>query len=136
MIEDIPIKKVEDIGIALVPRLPSEEDFEDFWDCYIFNFKESRIASVLINSKGYGEVDGEMRKTSALRYYFEVIEAMDCVRVEPVPVKLLHLTNEYWVSFSHENYLFDKKYIFVKGSLEEQNFIELPFLQKRGVLIR
>lgn len=136
MIKDIPIKKVENIGVALVPRLPSEEDFEDFWDCYLFNFKESAIESVLVNSRGFGAVEGEIRKTSSLRYFFEKVAPMDCIRVEPVPIDLLKMTNEYWISFSFDSYVFDKKYTFVQGSLDEQNFIDLPFLQKKGVLIR
>jgi hypothetical protein len=134
--KDIEIQKVEDIAIALVPRLPGEEEHEYFWDAYIINLKDEPIYSVLINSKGYGEIDGEMRKTSTLRYFWEVITPLDVQKIEPVPVDLHILANEYWISFSFNDYLYDKKYVFVPGSLEEINFTDIPFLDRKGVMIR
>jgi len=39
------------------------------------------------------------------------------------------------VSFSHDDYLYDRKFIFVPGALEPTNFTDIPFLDKRGVMI-
>lgn len=136
MKKDIEILKVEDLAIAVVPRLAGEEDHDLFWDSYIINLKDEAITSVLVNSTGYGEVDGEKRRTSTMRYFWETIGPLDIIKIEPVHIDLLKIANEYWVSFSFDNYLYDKKYIFVQGSLEESNFTEIPFLDKRGVMIR
>jgi hypothetical protein len=136
MKKDIPILKVEDLAIAVVPRLPGEEDHEYFWDSYLINLKDEPIHGVLVNSRGYGEIDGEQRRTSTLRYFWEVIGPLDVVKIEPVQKDVIDLANEYWVSFSHNNYLYDKKYIFVSGSLAEMNFTEIPFLDRKGVMIR
>ena len=73
MKKDIPILKVEDLAIAIVPRLEHEEDHQEFWDSYLLNLKEEPIRSVLVNSRGYGEIDGEPRKTTALRYFWDEI---------------------------------------------------------------
>ena len=136
MKENIEIRKVEDLAIAIVPRQPDEEGFEDFWDAYLINLKEEPILSVLVNATGYGEIDGEMKRTSSLRYFWESIEPLGLEKIEPIEKTLLSMANEYWVSFSAEDYLFDKKYVFVQGSLDEINFTDIPFLARRGVMIR
>jgi hypothetical protein len=136
MIKDIPILKVEDLAVAIVPRLEHEEDHEDFWDTYLINLKDEPIRSVLVNARGYGMIDGEARKTTTLRYFWEEIGPLEVVRIEPVQVSVLHLANEYWVSFSFRDYLYDKKYVFVPGSLDAMNFTDIPFLDRKGVMIR
>jgi hypothetical protein len=134
MKKDIPIHKVEDLAIAIAPRDGYTD--EELWDVYLLNLKEDKITSVLVNSRGYGDVNGEMRRTTVLRHFFEEIEAMACIQIEPIQVKLFNLTNEYWVSFVYEGYMYDKKYIFVQGSIEETNFTMIPFLNRKGVMIR
>lgn len=136
MKKDIPIQKVEDLAIAIVPRQPDEEDHDYFWDAYLINLKEEAIRSVLVNSRGYGEVDGEPRKTTTLRYFWEEVGPLELVKIEPVPKEVMILANEYWVSFSYKDYLYDKKYVFVPGSLEPINFTDIPFLNRKGVMIR
>lgn len=136
MKKDILLRKVEDLAIAVVPRQAHEEDHEDFWDAWLINLKEEPIHAVIVNSTGYGLLDGEQRRTSTLRYFWETIEPKSAVKVEPIQKSVLGLANEYWVSFSYHNYLYDKKYVFVAGSLEEMNFTEIPLLQRKGVMIR
>lgn len=136
MKKDILIRKVEGLAIAVVPRQTHEEDHEHFWDTWLINLKEEPIHAVIVNSSGYGLLNGEHRRTSTLRYFWDQIGAKSAVRVEPVQKSVLGLANEYWVSFSYDDYLYDKKYVFVAGSLEEMNFTEIPLLQRKGVMIR
>ncbi len=143
MKKDIPQYKVEDLAIAIVPRRGREiiEDNNapmdiDLWDTYIINFKEDPISSVLVNSRGYGELEGNEIKTTVLRHFFEEIGPMRVVKVEPIQTKLFELTNEYWVSFQYNGYMYDKRYVFVKGSISEMNFTKIPFLDQKGVMIK
>lgn len=132
MKNDIPLKKVEDIVVALVPR-PEETEF---WDVYLLNLKTTPIRFVMVTSKGYGEVDAVEKKTSTLRHFFEEIGPLRAVLVEPLQASLAELTHEYWVSFLYNNYLFDKKYVFVRGSMQEDYFTPIPFVNRKGVMIR
>lgn len=132
MKKDIPQHKVQDLAIAIVP---GEED-ENLWNTYILNLKDEPITSVLINSRGYGELEGEDIKTTVLRHYFEEIGPLEVKIIEPIQTKLFNIANEYWVSFQYGGYMYDKKYVFVKGSISEINFTPIPFLNKRGVMIR
>lgn len=132
MKKDIPILKVTDIVVAVVPR----PDEEEFWDVYLINLKQLPILSVLINSVGYGEVEGEKVKTTTMRYFFDEIPGEHCIKIEPIMKNLLSIANEYWISFSYDGYLYDKRYIFVEGSIDEMNFTNVPLLNMKGVMIR
>ena len=135
MKEDIPNLKVEEMAIAIVPR-SEMNDAEALWDTYILNFREAPIQNVLINSKGYGELEGETRKTTILRHFFEEIGPAKAMLIEPIQAQLFDLTNEYWVSFTFEGHMYDKKYVFVRGSITEDNFTTIPFIEQKGVMIR
>jgi hypothetical protein len=134
MIKDIPKLKVEDIAIAIVPS--DEENDDGLWDTYLINLKEETIKNVLINSNGYGEIDGEKIKTTTLRHFFEEIPGLYMVKIEPIQMKLFGITNEYWVSFVYDGHMYDKKYVFVNGSIAKDNFTTIPFINKKGVMIR
>jgi hypothetical protein len=136
MKKDITILKVEDLAVAILPRSEEEEDHDYFWDAWLINLKNEPIASVLVNSTGYGILEGEERKTSTLRYFWDQVEPQSAIKIEPIQKDLLCLANEYWISFSYQDYLFDKKYVFVAGSLDEINFTEIPLLNRKGVMIR
>lgn len=135
MKKDIPEMKVEDLAVAIVPREESENK-EELWDVYILNLKEESIKNVLISSRGYGEIEGEKMKTTTLRYFYDEVPAMEILKIEPIQTKLFGLTNEYWISFSFAGHMYDKKYVFVQGSIDELNFTRIPFLNQRGVMIR
>jgi len=136
MKKDIPQHKVEEMAIAIVPRIENGIVDTELWDSYIINFRKKPINNVLISSQGYGELEGEQMKTTTLRHFFEEVGPERAHLIEPIQTKLFKLANEYWVSFQFEDYMYDKKYVFVKGSIEEGNFTTIPFLEKKGVMIR
>ncbi len=131
MKNDIPKRKVSDIGIAIIPR-----DEDGLWDTYVINYKDSDLTCLLVNSSGYGDIDGEIVKTTVLRHYFEELPAKSYIQIEPIQSELFKLTNEYWVSFYCDNYMYDKKFIFVVGSIDKSNFSKIELLGKEGVMIR
>lgn len=133
MKKDIPLRKVEDVLIAIVP--PVHELPEALWEVHILNLKDDPIRNVLISSKGYGEVEGESVKTSVLRHFFEEIGPKSSQQVEHILPRVFTLNNEYWVSFSCDDFLFDQKYTFVAGSIDEAYFTLVPLLERRGVMI-
>jgi len=135
MKKDIPIKKVSDLAIAIVPR-PQMPEEDELWDTFIINLREKPIQNVLIRSHGYGPVKGDSRKTTVLRHFFEEIGPQKAMLIEPIHRQLFSLTNEYWVSFTADDYMYDKKYVFVRGSIDEQHFTLIPLVDRNGVMIR
>ena len=136
MKENIPQLRVEDIAIAIVPRIENGIEDKELWDCFIINEKDKPIRNVIISTQGYGEIDNEKKRTTVLRHYFEEIDANQVHQIEPIQTKLFNLANEFWVSFQADNYMYDKQYVFVKGSINKDNFTTIPLLEKKGVMIR
>ena len=91
---------------------------------------------MLISSRGYGEIDGEKVKTTQLRYFYELIGPEMAVKIEPLDSKLFKLANEYWISFQYDNFMYDKKYVFVRGSFMEVNFTQIPIVERKGIMIK
>ncbi len=134
MKSDIEFKKVEDIAIAIIPN--RQEEGETEWQAHLLNLKEKDIQSVLVNSRGYGEKDGKAVKTSVLRHFYENIPSKAAVVIELVPEQLFGLNNEFWVSFWCDDFMYDKKYVFVSEALVETNLTLVPIIEKQGVMIR
>ncbi|MCB0644882.1 MAG: hypothetical protein KDC44_24720 [Phaeodactylibacter sp.] len=135
MKKDIPIKKVKDLAIAIIPR-PALPDEEELWDVYLINMQEEAILNVLVRSQGYDAQEGAERRTTVLRHFFDEIDAKAVQQVEPIHQSLFALTNEYWVSFTQGDYMYDKKYVFVKGSIDSQHFTLIPLVNRDGIMIR
>ena len=132
MFYDDELRKVVDVAMAIVPRI---ED-KDLWDTYLVNLQDYELEKVQINSKGYGDLNGEKIRTTTLKHYFETLAPKEAVRVEPIQRRLFSLTNEYWLNFHKDGYSFDKRYVFVIGSINPEYFTYVPILQKFGVMIR
>ena len=119
---------VEDVHIAI-----AEEGAED-WKVFLINKSENLLTNVLISSKGYGEIDGVKKETSVLRHHFEELAAKSHLTIEPILKDLFVLFNEYWVSYYIDNKIYDKKFVFTPGSFVDENMIDVPIINLKGVL--
>jgi len=125
------------VAIAILPREDEHGEIDEaLWNVYLINTKSEALTGVLINSRGYGELEGEEKKTTVLRHFFEEIQPSSATLIEPIQIQMFELANEYWVSFKYQNYMYDKKYVFVKGSIDRMNFTNIPFIDKMGVMIK
>lgn len=132
MIKDIVFPEVEDIAVAVVQEIEGLEEYA----VYIINLKMVDIKNVLVVCSGYGMVDDKQVKTSTMRHFFEEVKKQDFMKIELIQKEVFGLTNEYWLSFSINNQLFDKRFIFLPETIIESNFTHIPIIDKRGVLIK
>lgn len=133
MRKDIEHPEVDDIIVAVA--LEEKEGVKEY-NVYLLNLYEEPLKNVLINSRGYGELNGMPRKTSELRHYFEEIAALDYVKVEPIMENTFGMNNEYWISFYMGDKLYDKRYVFLPETIIEKNMMTVPLLGAPGVMIR
>jgi hypothetical protein len=70
-----------------------------------------------------------------MRHYLERLGPRSWARIERIVEDVFALNNQYWLSFYLRDTLYDRKYIFVAGSIEETNFTTVPLMEKRGVMI-
>jgi len=137
MRKDIDIPKVKNIAVAIVEEL-NDEKTANIYNVYLINLSDHLIENILVTSKGYGEnkITGEKIKTSVLRHQFDVLIPNTFVKIEPLIEDVFKLNNEYWVSFFQDNKMLDKKYIFLPDTIQKANFITIPIINKKGVLIK
>lgn len=134
MRKDIIHPVVEDIALAVVKE--ENELGQPEWNVYILNLKNEPIKGVLISSKGYGLVNDQSVKTSVLRHLIDEIPARSYAKVEMIIEDVFGLSNEYWVSFYLNKMIYDKKYVFLAESINEDYFINIPLINKKGVMIK
>lgn len=133
MRKDIHAPKVEGVAMAVVQE--EDEDGGPAWYVYLINQRNDVLNNVLISSRGYGELEGEARKTSEMRHFLEELGPNSWARIERIVEDVFGLSNQYWLSFYIGKVLHDKKYIFLPESIQEGNFTNLPLMNKRGVMI-
>lgn len=134
MKKDIPENIVEDVAVSVV--LMSETPEVKNWTVYLVNLKGQKIENVLISSKGYGEKDGKLVKTSILRHSLGDVDARSFAGIEAIDPEVFGLTNEYWLSYYIDGVIYDKKFIFLPESIVDGNLIHIPLVDKPGVMIR
>jgi hypothetical protein len=134
MKKDIVPPTVENIAVVVVREQNELQETE--WNVYLLNLKQEDIGGVLITSKGYGIYNNEEVKTSTLRHFLDVIKANDFKKIEPIVENVFGLNNEFWVSFFIGNVMYDKKYVFLPETIKEENFILIPIINKKGVIIK
>jgi len=127
MKKDIQFPKIENVYITIAKD-------DEQWKVYLINRSPSRLETILITSKGYGEKNGEQQKTSILRHSIPHLDEGEHALIEPIDEQVFHLNNEYWVSFYIDGQMYDKKYIFIPETIIKENLTFIPELSTDGVL--
>lgn len=135
MKSDIIIPKVENVFLAAVQEW-SDDFMEKVWYIYLVNDSDFDLDSVMVVSKAFGTIDGEMKKTSLLRHAFVKVPTVSAVKVEMVEKSVLALNNEFMVTYFIGNTLYDKKFTFRKNMINEHATEEVPHLWVNGVVVR
>jgi hypothetical protein len=133
MKKDIVIPEVKDVYMVAI--YDWNNDFNQWdWYVYLINTTDEPLEMPMVVSQAQGIINGEMRLTSELRHSFKEVKPHTAIRVEYLTPDVLVLQNEFFVTFFLNGKLFDKKYIFLAGSINETALIPLPEIDKKGIL--
>jgi len=135
MKKDIIIPEVENVFVAAIQEW-SDDFMEKVWFAYLVNDSDFVIESVMVVSKAFGTIDGEMKKTSLLRHAFIEIPPVSVMKIEMMYKSVLALNNEFSVSYFIGDKLYDKKFIFKANSINETATEEVPILFVEGIIVR
>ena len=135
MKKDIIIPTVENVFIAAVQEW-SDDFMEKVWFAYLINDSDFQLDGVMIVSKAFGTVNGEMKKTSLLRHAFLEIEPVSVRKIEMIYKDVLILNNEFMVTFFIGETLYDQKFTFKANSITPDYVEEVPILFVDGVIVR
>lgn len=128
MKKDIDFLPVKDVFLTVAQISEGE------WVVFILNRNGHQLENVMVTSKGYGSLGKGKQKTSTLRHMIPTLPPGAHAQIERIDPSVFHLTNEYWVSFFIGRQVYDKKYLFVQGTITEENLIFIEELQTKGVL--
>jgi hypothetical protein len=134
MKKDITPPEVKDIAVAVIKE--ENELGETEWNAYLINMRSEDVEGVLVSSMGYGLFNDEEVKTSTLRHFLDVVKKQSYAKIEPIVETVFGLNNEFWVSFYLNKVMYDKKYIFLPETIKEENFVSIPYINKKGVMIK
>ena len=135
MKKDIIIPEVENVFLAAVQEW-NDNFMDKVWYAYLVNDSDFNLDSVMVVSKAFGTIDGEMKKTSLLRHAFVEIRAVSVVKIELLEKSVLVLNNEFMVTFFIGDKLFDRKFIFKSNTITPDYVEEVPILFVDGVMVR
>jgi hypothetical protein len=134
MKKDIIIPEVENVFLAAVQEW-SDDFMEKVWYVYLVNDSDFNLDSVMVVSKAFGTIDGEMKKTSLLRHAFVEVPAVSVAKIEMIEKSVLVLNNEFMLTFFIGDKLYDKKFIFKANSIKEEATEEVPILFVEGIIV-
>ncbi len=133
MKKDIQERQIENFCVAIVP--PDDNIEASMWDCYVINTSENQLEGMMVVSEGFGSRDGKQVETNKFRRFHNEVNPLTAIKVEPIPKEYFDLFHQFWVSFRFDGYMYDRKFLFAPGSMDELNFTNIPILNKRGVMI-
>lgn len=135
MREELKGPSVENVSFAIIPEKNEEGGIQHY--VYLINFRTDIMEGIIITSKGYGKdkKTGEEIKTSQLRHSLEVLLPNEAAKIEPIMDDVFHLNNEYWISFWAEDVMYDKKFVFEANTINPEKFVEIPHLNRKGIII-
>jgi hypothetical protein len=125
------------VGVSIVIGQEPIANGEHEWKVFVMNSNDFGIRNILITSKGYGEIGGKAKTTGVLRHHVAALPPHSAMPIELIEPELFDLCNEFWISYyidDGSNRIFDKKFLFLPGSIIEENMSFIPTLQIRGVL--
>ncbi|MFN3756205.1 MAG: hypothetical protein ACK4RM_04555 [Flavobacterium sp.] len=134
MKSDITFPKVENVFLADVKEW-NDDFMEDTWFVHLINDNNQPLESVMVVSKAFGTLEGEMKKTSMLRHAYMEIPAHAAIKIEMIEKSVLALNNEFMVTYFMGSTLYDKKFVFRANTINDKALRDLPVLEKSGVLL-
>ncbi|MGK4566697.1 hypothetical protein [Flavobacterium sp. 3HN19-14] len=136
MQKDIKIPEVENVFFAAISEW-SDDLMENIWNVYLVNDSDFDLDGVMVVSKAFGTLNGEMKKTSLLRHAFTRLPSVSVAKIEMIEKNVLELNNEFMLTYFIGNTLYDKKFIFRANFFNDKShFEEVPILFKDGFVVR
>ncbi len=90
----------------------------------------------IMEAQDLSEIVKDMRDQVIDDLVDEFMPPKSYARIEPIMPDVFGMFNEYWLSYFGEDRLYDKKYIFVPESIQEENLTKVPLMGIDGILIK
>lgn len=133
MKKDIIIPVVE--GVHIVAFKEWNDDFlENSWYAYLVNDTDNLLEMAMVVSRAYGLINGEERKTSSFRHAFAKVAPKTAIKVELLENNVLQLDNEFMLSYFVGNKMYDKTFVLAANNFSDDAEVDLPIINKKGII--
>lgn len=131
MKKDIVIPLVKEVYMAAVRQY--NKDFRTYdWNVYLINNSNDPLETVLIVSQG----SSAKERTSLMRHKLDLLPTKSFAKVELLEESVHKLNNYFTLTYFIGEKLYDKKFEFLADSVIEDNAVDLPLMELKGVLAR
>ena len=131
MKKDIEIPVAKDVHVAMI-REWNKEFLDKDWNAYIINDRNTPIEMTMVVSKGYDKD----RKSSTMRHGIGDMQQKSFRKIEVVQEDVLGLNNEFFVTFYADNKLYEKRFVFEKNTVKENNLVPIQLIDKEGIMAK
>ncbi len=131
MKKDIEIPVAKDVYVAMI-REWNKEFLDKDWNAYIINERTTPIEMTMVVSKGYDKD----RKSSTMRHGIGDMQPKSFRKIEVVQEDVLGLNNEFFVTFYADNKLYEKRFVFEKNTVKENNLVQIQLIDKEGIMAK
>ncbi|MEP3372419.1 MAG: hypothetical protein ABJL43_13555 [Maribacter dokdonensis] len=131
MKKDIEIPVAKDVHVAMI-REWNKEFLDKDWNAYIINDRTTPIEMTMVVSKGYDKD----RKSSTMRHGIGDMQTKSFRKIEVVQEDVLGLNNEFFVTFYADNKLYEKRFVFEKNTVKENNLVQIQLIDKEGIMAK
>ncbi len=132
MKKDIKIPTAEKVSLAITRRKNNAGVYE--WIASLLNENDFTLETVIINSWGEGEINGESKKTATVRKLFNSLEADKIARIEQLIPEVLKLNNHFRVSYFANGKMFEISFSFSPEELKEDRLMLISELGEVGMI--
>jgi len=129
--KDIEIPVAKDVHVAMI-REWNKEFLDKDWNAYIINDRNTPIEMTMVVSKGYDKD----RKSSTMRHGIGDMQPKSFRKIEVVQEDVLGLNNEFFVTFYADNKLYEKRFVFEKNTVKENNLVQIQLIDKEGIMAK
>lgn len=131
MRKDIKIPRVKDVYVAAVREYNKDFRTHD-WNMYIINDGNEPLETILIVSEGRDDKN----ITSRMRHSLKLLPSKSYAKIEFLEDSVLPLNNYFNITYFMGDTLYDKQFELPANSALEDNAVQLPVMDARGVLAR
>ena len=103
----------EHIKLFIVKTEQMDDQGQTIWEAIIYNHSDQKLENILINTKGSGSIGEREVITATMRYFKDELPSETSFKVESITNEVLSINNEFWISYSLDDKLYEKRIQFI-----------------------
>ena len=87
----------EHLSLCIIKTDQVDENGSKVWNAILYNHSDETLQNILVNTKGYGTLNGREVSTATMRYFKEELVKNDSFQVEPIIEEVNGAINHFFL---------------------------------------